>query len=615
MLPPFVPRAPEPPAAEPLPVDDLLLSVPEHEPADAAEASDEIAAPDAGAEELEIEQPGDSWLSHVERAEELFVSDEPAAPAAAEELPWLMVEDDTKMPAEEEGSGAPYLRLVGDEGGDAGNSGVLGSPPSGESDAPAESVPNWMSWDESEEPEAPTDLGLIEPEPRLAPWEERPVDGLVPEEDVAFMEPAWKEEARSGFGSADADDGDDRVIPLDPAGSGEAADAGDRGSLEDASDAGAWTGDAWTGDAWTDAETAARQAAADDGFHPSVDPAGDEASDAAASPSAGSAFVDDSGSAGGAESEDSPGDGDAALEDSPWGDASAVGGPAATDASADGGDGSGGAEADGAGWDLPGSFGDDAAEVELSGEDGVAADGSELSATPGDTVGVPESAGDPLDDLPMGASSFDDDLDFPSSAGEDDRSVAADAVEEGALRTDGEPFADAGADAADDAVPGGFAEGAYDGSDGAAQPDQGAGTTPGEGAAAHSFAASGSYADADADADPVDADHLWVPETAAMEPVVDRVDGEDHASAVAEAEDMASGGADADSDPSDDAAGAPASPLHDVAARLEEIAASLRTRTPAELLSGASDPLEIMIAGYVLGYTRGASGAGSRGGE
>ena len=41
--------------------------------------------------------------------------------------------------------------------------------------------------------------------------------------------------------------------------------------------------------------------------------------------------------------------------------------------------------------------------------------------------------------------------------------------------------------------------------------------------------------------------------------------------------------------------------LEDVAARLEQIARSLRGRTPTELLSGAHDPLQVLIAGYALG--------------
>jgi hypothetical protein len=41
--------------------------------------------------------------------------------------------------------------------------------------------------------------------------------------------------------------------------------------------------------------------------------------------------------------------------------------------------------------------------------------------------------------------------------------------------------------------------------------------------------------------------------------------------------------------------------LEEVAARLEQIARSLRGRSPADLLSGASDPLQVLIAGYALG--------------
>lgn len=48
----------------------------------------------------------------------------------------------------------------------------------------------------------------------------------------------------------------------------------------------------------------------------------------------------------------------------------------------------------------------------------------------------------------------------------------------------------------------------------------------------------------------------------------------------------------------------------EVAARLERIARSLRTHGPAELLSGSSDPLEVLIVGYVLG----AASARERGG-
>lgn len=43
----------------------------------------------------------------------------------------------------------------------------------------------------------------------------------------------------------------------------------------------------------------------------------------------------------------------------------------------------------------------------------------------------------------------------------------------------------------------------------------------------------------------------------------------------------------------------------EVAVRLERIAHSLRSTTPAELLAGSGDPLEILIVGYVLGASRG----------
>lgn len=41
--------------------------------------------------------------------------------------------------------------------------------------------------------------------------------------------------------------------------------------------------------------------------------------------------------------------------------------------------------------------------------------------------------------------------------------------------------------------------------------------------------------------------------------------------------------------------------LEDVAARLEQIARSLRERNPAELLATADDPLQLLIAGYAMG--------------
>lgn len=43
----------------------------------------------------------------------------------------------------------------------------------------------------------------------------------------------------------------------------------------------------------------------------------------------------------------------------------------------------------------------------------------------------------------------------------------------------------------------------------------------------------------------------------------------------------------------------------EVAVRLEKIARSLRSTTPAEMLAGSGDPLEILIIGYVLGASRG----------
>lgn len=45
---------------------------------------------------------------------------------------------------------------------------------------------------------------------------------------------------------------------------------------------------------------------------------------------------------------------------------------------------------------------------------------------------------------------------------------------------------------------------------------------------------------------------------------------------------------------------------HEVAERLERIARSLRVRAPDDLLSGSSDPLEILIIGYVLGASHGS---------
>lgn len=48
--------------------------------------------------------------------------------------------------------------------------------------------------------------------------------------------------------------------------------------------------------------------------------------------------------------------------------------------------------------------------------------------------------------------------------------------------------------------------------------------------------------------------------------------------------------------------------IDQVASRLEEIARSLRTKSPAELLSrageGVADPLELLITGFVLGYSQ-----------
>lgn len=42
----------------------------------------------------------------------------------------------------------------------------------------------------------------------------------------------------------------------------------------------------------------------------------------------------------------------------------------------------------------------------------------------------------------------------------------------------------------------------------------------------------------------------------------------------------------------------------DVARRLERIAHSLRTTDPASLLGAAADPLEVLVVGYVLGYSQ-----------
>jgi hypothetical protein len=54
---------------------------------------------------------------------------------------------------------------------------------------------------------------------------------------------------------------------------------------------------------------------------------------------------------------------------------------------------------------------------------------------------------------------------------------------------------------------------------------------------------------------------------------------------------------------------APLAVMDDVASRLEEIARSLRSKSPAELLSGqreghVMDPLELLITGFVLGYSQ-----------
>lgn len=563
MLPPFVPRAPEPPAVEPLPVDDLLLSVPEQEPADPAGAGLPVEAGET-AEEIEIEQPRDSWLSHVERAEELFVSEERPAPAGgpgAEELPWLMVEDDTKMPAEEEG--APYLRLVDGEGGDAAGPAALDTAASAEGDASAESIPNWMSWDESEEPEAPADVGLIESTPQLTPWEERPLDGLLPEEDVAFMEPAWKEDAQP---HPDSESGDAGVIPIDGGGPDEREDAASR-----ASDvhpvAGAWTADVWTTDyagaggevTGTDAPAAAGETA---GHRPLERVDGGEADE----------------------------------EDSRW-----------TDSAREGA------------WEPPVDEAADSPDTVAS-DGAVAGYDSELSAAlPGDSQRESARGDEPLDELPMVASSLDYELgSSPTRADEVSGAVSAGAPDPDDLGTEGVPlsWADAVAGETEHAAPTAAARDAYGGDVSAveAYADRGAGVAHDEIDAGEFSFESGAPA---AGADHPVAEDLYVPEAAAMEPVEELIGGGGGAAAAPEAGQGAAVGAAPGSDRSTyhSRADAPASPLHDVAARLEEIAASLRTRTPAELLSGASDPLEIMIAGYVLGYTRGATGPGSRTGE
>jgi hypothetical protein len=52
----------------------------------------------------------------------------------------------------------------------------------------------------------------------------------------------------------------------------------------------------------------------------------------------------------------------------------------------------------------------------------------------------------------------------------------------------------------------------------------------------------------------------------------------------------------------------------DIPDRLERIARALRTGTPLELLSGATDPLEVLIVGYALGASQGRGGrSGGRG--
>lgn len=568
MLPPFVPRAPEPPAVEPLPVDDLLLSVPEQEPADPAGAGLSVDAAET-AEEIEIQQPRDSWLSHVERAEELFVSEERAAPAGgpgAEELPWLMVEDDTKMPAEEEGAGAPYLRLVDEEGGDAADSAALDTAASTDGEASAESIPNWMSWDESEEPEAPADVGLIESTPQLTPWEERPLDGLLPEEDVAFMEPAWKEDAQPQPDSASGDAG---VIPIDAGGPDE-EDAADRASDEHPV-AGAWTADAWTADDTraggdvTDAPTAGEAAG-----QPSLE------------------RVDERG---------------ADEEDSPWTDAADLAGSAGEGA-----------------WGVPL---DETASPDVPAVAGSAGEDFDSAAFSGDSPRETARGDEPVDDLPMVASSLDDELDFaPAGADEEAGAVSAGALELDDPGTEGVPlsFADAVAGETEHAAPTASARDGYGEGVGAAEA-----YADRDADAAHDGSDEDELSFAPSGADAGGADHgghgvaedLYVPEAAAMEPVDDLIGG--GGGAAAAPEDGAGAAAGAAPGPGrstyDSSADAPASPLHEVAARLEEIAASLRTRTPADLLSGASDPLEIMIAGYVLGYTRGATGPGPRAGE
>jgi hypothetical protein len=63
--------------------------------------------------------------------------------------------------------------------------------------------------------------------------------------------------------------------------------------------------------------------------------------------------------------------------------------------------------------------------------------------------------------------------------------------------------------------------------------------------------------------------------------------------------------------PPAEAARRPSPALEDVAARLEQIARSLRGGSPSDLLSGAADPLQVLIAGYALGLEAGRATQGS----
>jgi hypothetical protein len=98
-------------------------------------------------------------------------------------------------------------------------------------------------------------------------------------------------------------------------------------------------------------------------------------------------------------------------------------------------------------------------------------------------------------------------------------------------------------------------------------------------------------------------------ETLAYDPFGTSDEEVDAAAAPPWAEDEPAGAGDAPSDPA--AAEGYASAMGEVAERLERIAASLRSRRPADLVAGGSDPLELLVAGFVLGYAQGSRRRGA----